>query len=58
VTIYEPPYTVLGMQISTTIMESSIAITQKLEIELQYDPLIWASTQRNICQDTIETPVN
>jgi hypothetical protein len=35
------PYTLLvGMEISTTIMESSTVIPQKLEIELPYDPVI------------------
>jgi hypothetical protein len=35
------PYTLLvGMQISTTTMESSVEISQKLEIELPYDPVI------------------
>jgi hypothetical protein len=30
----------VGMQISATIMESSIEIPQKLKIELPYDPVI------------------
>jgi uncharacterized membrane protein len=35
------PYTLLvGMQISTTTMESSMEIPQKLEIELSFDPVI------------------
>jgi hypothetical protein len=49
------------MQISTTTMKSSMEIPQKLEIELPYDAQwyhSWASTQKNIRQDTIESPVH
>jgi hypothetical protein len=33
---------------------------KKLEIELPYDPaiLFWASTQKNVREDTVETPVH
>jgi hypothetical protein len=56
----EPLYTELGMQINTTTMENSMEIPQNLKIVLTYDlviPLL-ASTERNLNQVTIETPIH
>jgi hypothetical protein len=36
----EPLYLFLGMQISTSIVESSMEFLKKLKIELSYDPVI------------------
>jgi hypothetical protein len=55
------PYTMLlGTEISTTIMESSMEIPQNAKVKLTYGQVIppLASTQRNVRPDTIETLVH
>jgi hypothetical protein len=54
-------YTLLvGMQINTTTMENSMEIPQKAKHRTAmiqcHDS--WASTQRKVGQDTLETPVH
>jgi hypothetical protein len=49
------------MQISASVLWKTVwRFLKKIEIELPYDPVIlsWASTQKNIKQHTVETPVH
>jgi hypothetical protein len=51
----------VGIQISTTIMESSVKIPQKAKDRTALwcsDTISGYSTQRNVSQNTIETPVH